>query len=57
MLYDFRFDIKENGFLMALPYVVMYVMVVITGQVADFIKSKGVMTTTAIRKCYTLFGM
>lgn len=52
-----RFDIKSNGGLTALPYVVMYCIAVAAGQLADFIRLKGYVGTATLRKLYQTLGI
>uniref|UniRef100_UPI00358FA666 vesicular glutamate transporter 2 isoform X2 n=1 Tax=Myxine glutinosa TaxID=7769 RepID=UPI00358FA666 len=55
----FRFPLSKVGILSALPHLVMTIVVPIGGQIADFLRSKGLMTTTNVRKMMNCggFGM
>jgi ACS family sodium-dependent inorganic phosphate cotransporter len=52
-----HFDIKENGWLSSLPYLVRYFTSVVSSCVADVIKKSEKLSTTSIRKifCCSLF--
>uniref|UniRef100_A0A4W3H040 Sialin n=1 Tax=Callorhinchus milii TaxID=7868 RepID=A0A4W3H040_CALMI len=52
-----QFDIKENGFLSALPYLGCLLFMIIAGLVADFMMEKLNFTTSVVRKIFTLIGM
>lgn len=41
----------------AIPYIFLMVVIVITGQVADRIRAKKILSTTAVRKIQTAIGM
>ncbi|KAL8587270.1 hypothetical protein ACOMHN_045518 [Nucella lapillus] len=47
-----KFDIKQNGALSALPYLCMAVSSVLVGQLADCLRSRGVLSTTNTRKMF-----
>ncbi|XP_033928242.1 vesicular glutamate transporter 1, partial [Melopsittacus undulatus] len=55
----FGLDISQVGLLSALPHLVMTIVVPIGGQVADFLRSRGIMSTTNVRKMMNCggFGM
>eukprot|EP00795_Rhopilema_esculentum_P016415 gene16415-7820_t len=46
----------QAGFLSALPYLIMTIMIQIGGQLADFLRSSGRMSTTTVRKLFTAIG-
>ncbi|XP_071110371.1 uncharacterized transporter slc-17.2-like [Haliotis cracherodii] len=46
------FDIAENGLLSSIPYVSQAVSGMLTGQVADYIRSRKYLSTTATRKIF-----
>ncbi|CAD5112545.1 DgyrCDS1756 [Dimorphilus gyrociliatus] len=53
-LKDFiRFDLYSAGFVAALPYFLMAIVVMLGGQLADYIRSKGLLKTTPTRKLFT----
>lgn len=52
-----QFDIKENGFLSALPYLFCWIVMISTGFIADYLIKKQNWTTSAVRKIFTLIGM
>ena len=43
---------SQNGFMSSLPYVVQFMTTVSGGQLADFIRRKGIMSTTVTRKTF-----
>ncbi|XP_065056219.1 sialin-like isoform X3 [Rhopilema esculentum] len=51
-----KFDLQKAGFLSALPYLIMTIMIQIGGQLADFLRSSGRMSTTTVRKLFTAIG-
>uniref|UniRef100_A0AAR2IXB3 Major facilitator superfamily (MFS) profile domain-containing protein n=1 Tax=Pygocentrus nattereri TaxID=42514 RepID=A0AAR2IXB3_PYGNA len=55
----FGFEISKVGALSALPHLVMTIIVPIGGQLADFLRSKNIMSTTNVRKIMNCggFGM
>ncbi|NXN96049.1 VGLU1 protein, partial [Rhinopomastus cyanomelas] len=55
----FGFEISKVGLLSALPHLVMTLVVPIGGQIADFLRSRGLMSTTNVRKMMNCggFGM
>ncbi|XP_051880359.1 sialin isoform X2 [Pristis pectinata] len=52
-----QFDIKENGFLSALPYLFCWIMMISAGLIADYLMKKQNWTTSTVRKMCTLIGM
>uniref|UniRef100_A0A8C4TGZ4 Solute carrier family 17 member 6a n=1 Tax=Erpetoichthys calabaricus TaxID=27687 RepID=A0A8C4TGZ4_ERPCA len=55
----FGFEISKVGMLSAVPHLVMTIIVPIGGQIADFLRSKNILSTTAVRKIMNCggFGM
>ncbi|XP_067150209.1 sialin isoform X3 [Apteryx mantelli] len=52
-----RFDAQENGFLSALPYFGCWLCIILSGQIADYLREKQNLSTVCVRKCFTLIGM
>ncbi|XP_015281863.1 PREDICTED: sialin isoform X1 [Gekko japonicus] len=52
-----KFDVQENGFLSALPYFGCWLCIIISGQVADYLREKQNMSTLCVRRTFTLIGM
>ncbi|KAM6355430.1 sialin isoform 3-T3 [Podargus strigoides] len=52
-----RFDAQENGFLSALPYFGCWLCIILSGQIADYLREKENLSTVCVRKCFTLIGM
>ncbi|XP_055037366.1 vesicular glutamate transporter 1 isoform X1 [Misgurnus anguillicaudatus] len=52
----FKFEISKVGFLSALPHLVMTIVVPIGGQLADYLRSHKIMTTTNVRKLMNCGG-
>lgn len=50
------FDIKKNGLISALPYVAMWIIMGISGWVADKLIRKNIFTTTTVRKLANSLG-
>ncbi|KAM3919673.1 vesicular glutamate transporter 2 [Leptodactylus fuscus] len=55
----FGFEISKVGILSAVPHLVMTIIVPIGGQIADFLRSKNILSTTTVRKIMNCggFGM
>uniref|UniRef100_A0A8V0ZE86 Solute carrier family 17 member 6 n=1 Tax=Gallus gallus TaxID=9031 RepID=A0A8V0ZE86_CHICK len=55
----FGFEISKVGILSAVPHLVMTIIVPIGGQIADFLRSKQILSTTTVRKIMNCggFGM
>lgn len=51
-----KYDIKKNGILSSLPYFGKYFMAVTASYLADHLRKKGTLSTTAARKIFTTFG-
>ncbi|XP_057178084.1 vesicular glutamate transporter 1 isoform X2 [Triplophysa rosa] len=53
----FKFEISKVGILSALPHLVMTIIVPIGGQLADYLRSHNIMTTTNVRKMMNCGGV
>ncbi|KAJ8402500.1 hypothetical protein AAFF_G00365830 [Aldrovandia affinis] len=55
----FGFEISKVGLVSALPHLVMTIIVPLGGQLADFLRTRGIMSTTNVRKLMNCggFGM
>ncbi|CAL1548159.1 unnamed protein product [Lymnaea stagnalis] len=51
-----HFDIKENGFLSAVPYIGFWLVITLSSFLADFVRSKNILSTTATRKVFNSIG-
>ncbi|KAL2083476.1 hypothetical protein ACEWY4_021249 [Coilia grayii] len=51
------FSIKQNGMLSALPYLGCWVLALMGGQLADYLRETCLFRTVAVRKAFTLIGM
>uniref|UniRef100_A0AAY4CFQ5 Sialin n=1 Tax=Denticeps clupeoides TaxID=299321 RepID=A0AAY4CFQ5_9TELE len=51
-----HFDLQQNSFLSALPYLGAWLFSVLSGVVADHLLEREVMSVTAVRKIFTLAG-
>jgi hypothetical protein len=40
----------------AIPYIFMMVVIIVSGQIADRIRAKKILSTTAVRKIQTVIG-
>jgi len=47
-----HFDIKTNGFLSALPYVCMWIFANASSQIADYLRTKSILSTGMTRKVF-----
>lgn len=52
-----RFDVQENGFLSALPYFGCWLCIILSGQIADYLREKQDMSTVCVRRVFTMIGM
>ncbi|KAL8591613.1 hypothetical protein ACOMHN_030499 [Nucella lapillus] len=52
-----RLDIKQNGLLSAIPYIGFWLMIIVSGQLADWARSRGYLNTTQARKVGNSLGM
>ncbi|XP_045189876.2 uncharacterized transporter slc-17.2-like isoform X2 [Mercenaria mercenaria] len=52
-----KLDISANGLFSALPYIVFWAMINVSGWMADFIMAKGCCTIVIARKSFTIAGM
>ncbi|XP_010898587.1 sialin [Esox lucius] len=52
-----HFDLRQNAFLSALPYLGAWGLSLISGVVADSLLEKELMSVTAVRKLFTLTGL
>ncbi|GLH08998.1 Uncharacterized protein GBIM_14150 [Gryllus bimaculatus] len=50
------FDLEQAGFLSALPYLIVAITMQISGQIADWILIKNILTTTQVRKLFCCFA-
>ncbi|XP_066917804.1 sialin-like [Clytia hemisphaerica] len=50
------FNLQAAGFLAALPYLAMVIVVQCAGRLADFLRSRNMMSTTAVRKMFNSIG-
>ncbi|XP_013398324.1 uncharacterized transporter slc-17.2 isoform X2 [Lingula anatina] len=51
-----EFDIKQNGLFSALPYVVVVFGIILSGQVADQLIQRGILSVTRTRKLFQSIG-
>ncbi|KAI3384765.1 hypothetical protein SNEBB_007002 [Seison nebaliae] len=51
-----KYDIKKNGLLSSIPYILFWAICILTGLVSDIIQKKKLMTTTSVRKFFTVLG-
>ncbi|KAG7159931.1 inorganic phosphate cotransporter-like 6 [Homarus americanus] len=47
----------KSGFISALPYLVMWLFSIAAGQVADHLRARGILSTTATRKIFNSIGI
>ncbi|XP_070492520.1 sialin [Chironomus tepperi] len=52
-----HYDIKANGLLSSLPYFGKYAMSVVASHFADYLRTRGKITTTVARKSFTAFAV
>ncbi|XP_060556803.1 vesicular glutamate transporter 1-like isoform X2 [Ruditapes philippinarum] len=55
----FDFDLSKSGILSALPHLIMAIIVPIGGFIADYLRRRGILSTTVVRKIFNCggFGM
>lgn len=51
-----KFDIKSNGFVSGIPYLVLWGIMILTGFSADYIRKRQFMSTTMVRKVFNAVG-
>ncbi|VEN58566.1 unnamed protein product [Callosobruchus maculatus] len=51
-----NFDMTHTGFMSALPYIAMFVMTPLAGQMADWVLVRGTLNTTQVRKVFNCSG-
>ncbi|XP_069132032.1 vesicular glutamate transporter 1-like isoform X1 [Argopecten irradians] len=52
----FKFDTTKSGLISALPHLVMAIIVPFGGQLADFLRRRGILSTTVVRKIFNCGG-
>uniref|UniRef100_A0A914X2Q0 Major facilitator superfamily (MFS) profile domain-containing protein n=1 Tax=Plectus sambesii TaxID=2011161 RepID=A0A914X2Q0_9BILA len=52
----FNIKISDSGFLAALPHAVMACIVLLGGQLADYLRSRNILSTTMVRKIFNCGG-
>lgn len=52
-----HFDLRQNAFLSALPYLGAWLCSILSGFVADLLLEKKLLSTTAVRKIFTVVGL
>ncbi|KAM6184925.1 sodium-dependent phosphate transport protein 1 [Rhynchocyon petersi] len=50
-------NIRENGLLSALPYLIAWICGILGGQMADFFSSRNILSLTNVRKLFTTLGL
>lgn len=51
-----HFDVKSSGFLAALPYLVLTIVLILVGQLSDFLRKEKYLSTVAVRKLFNTIG-
>ncbi|CAF1344084.1 unnamed protein product, partial [Didymodactylos carnosus] len=51
-----KFNLQKNGVMFAIPYIFILVVIVISGQLADCIRARHILSTTNVRKLQTIIG-
>ncbi|KFD55534.1 hypothetical protein M514_03586 [Trichuris suis] len=49
-------EIHNSGFLAALPHIVMAIVVLVGGQLADYLRAQNILSTTTVRKLFNCGG-
>jgi len=52
-----RFNLSANAFLNAFPYIINYLVMMLSGQIADLLISRKILSTTVVRKIFTSTGL
>ncbi|KAL5022181.1 hypothetical protein ScPMuIL_001336 [Solemya velum] len=52
-----KFDIKKNGLLSALPYISFFIVINISGNIADALRARKVLSSTLSRKIFNSLGL
>nr|XP_023446011.2 sodium-dependent phosphate transport protein 1-like isoform X3 [Dasypus novemcinctus] len=53
----FHVNIRENGWLSALPYLFAWIFGILAGQMSDFFQSRNILSLLTIRKLFTSLGL
>ena len=48
----FSYNLEKTGFLSGLPYLAMAIMIQCSGQLADWLRERKILTTTQVRKIF-----
>ncbi|KAL5021879.1 hypothetical protein ScPMuIL_001034 [Solemya velum] len=51
-----KFDIASNGLFSCLPYIAFWAVINFSGWSADFLRNRGILSTTSVRKTFDLVG-
>ncbi|XP_071813968.1 sialin-like [Apostichopus japonicus] len=51
-----RFDISKNGLISSLPYISQYIVSNLSGSLADFLRSRNILSTNTTRKLFNTLG-
>ncbi|XP_078664685.1 sialin-like [Branchiostoma floridae x Branchiostoma belcheri] len=51
------FDLTQAGFLSAVPYLCIWLVIISGGQLADFLRENKILSTTAVRKVFNCSGL
>ncbi|CAF1419651.1 unnamed protein product [Rotaria magnacalcarata] len=51
-----RFNLKENGIMFAIPFLFQLIFTIISGHIADIIRARNILSTTATRRWQTIIG-
>ncbi|KAL4221287.1 hypothetical protein ACF0H5_019550 [Mactra antiquata] len=51
-----KFDIKANGAVSSIPYICQFVSAIFAGQLADFLRTRKILSTTGTRKSLQIFS-
>ncbi|KAI0237934.1 Sialin [Lamellibrachia satsuma] len=52
-----KFDISQNGMVCAMPYAINWAMMIMSGYVADYMRSKKILSTASVRKLFNVLGL
>lgn len=52
-----HFNLASSGFMSALPYLAMWLFSLASGQLADYLRSAGILSTTTTRKVFNSIGI
>ncbi|XP_014675000.1 PREDICTED: sialin-like [Priapulus caudatus] len=51
-----KYDISKDGFVSALPYLMSWIVMILSGFLADYLRERDILSTVSVRKIWMLIG-